>query len=169
MSDNGKFDPSNFNYHYKRDEFEASRHTSHQVFRDGPFKRNRTLLITLLDIAVIVIIITVVIPLIRKPGVVPNFEGYRLELSSYRTDDRIFLNLMITNRQKTSSDGAELADLEFSMAGSDQNAGQSDLLPLPGESLTYRAVFRDDGSEEGTVRIAIGDDSTVLRIRLPEK
>ncbi len=155
-----------FNYHFDREEYEKSRYSEPESYKDGPFKRNRTLLITLLDISIIVLILLVVIPFVRKSYEVPDLEGYKLKLSHYSTDESIFLNLAITNKSKDESQGADLVDLEFSLGNDGETLSSNELLPLPGETLTYRKVFGYDPSETGRVRVTIKGISTILRIKL---
>ena len=165
MSDKNGMDP-NYNYHYNRDEYEKSRHSERPDFKEGPFKRNRTLLITLLDISVIVLIIMVVLPFLRKSYEVPDLNGYKLKLTHYRTEDTIFLNLLITNKTKDEAAGAALVDIEFSLEKNDNSIYVNDLLPLPGESLTYRISFKEDESETATAKVVIKDESTILNVKL---
>ncbi|MCK5672340.1 MAG: hypothetical protein KAH95_03135, partial [Spirochaetales bacterium] len=60
------FNDQNYTYHFNKEEYENSRFTEPKSYKGGAFKRNRTLLITLLDIAIIVLILLVVIPFVRK-------------------------------------------------------------------------------------------------------
>jgi hypothetical protein len=168
MRDKHGMDP-NYNYHFSRDEYEKSRHLKHLDFKGGPFKQNRSLLITLLDISVIVLIIMVVLPFIRKSNEVPDLNGYKLQLTHYRTEEEIFLNLLITNKTKEEVDGAALTDIEFSLENSDNTIYINDLLPLPGESLTYRISMKDDGSETATAKVSIDGESTILNVKVSRK
>ena len=168
MPDKHEMDP-NYNYHYSRNEYEKSRHSEHSDFKGGPFKHNRTLLITLLDISVIVLIIMFVLPFLRKAYEVPDLNGYKLKLTHYRTEEEIFLNLLITNKSKAEADGAVLTDIEFSMENSDNAIYINDLLPLPGESLTYRSSIKDDGSETATAKVSIEGESTILTVKVGRK
>lgn len=160
---------SDYNYYFNRDEYEKSRYKEPPSFKGGPFRQNKTLLITLLDISVIVLIIMVVLPFVRKSYEVPDLNGYKLKLTDYHTEDKIFLNLLITNKSKGEADGAILADIEFSLENSDKSLYINDLLPLPGESLTYRISFKDDGSEMAAAKVTIKDDSTVLNVKVRRK
>ncbi|MCF6334484.1 MAG: hypothetical protein L3J12_01920 [Spirochaetales bacterium] len=157
---------SDYNYHFNREEYEHSRFTEPNSYKDGPFKRNRTLLITLLDISVIVLILIVVLPFVRKSYEVPDLEGYKLKLSHYSSGDQVFLNLSVTNKSKGDSDGADLVDLEFSLEQGEETASLNELLPLPGETLTYRTKFSYDSSESALVKVTIKGISTILRIKL---
>lgn len=168
MSNKHRMDPG-YDYHFNREEYEKSRFSEPKTYKGGPFRHNRTLLITLLDIAIIVLIIMVVLPFIRKSYEVPDLNGYKLKLTHYRTEEDIFLNLLITNKAKDETGGAELIDIEFQMENSDNSININDLLPLPGESLTYRISFKDDGSETATAKVSINDDSTVLNVKLNKK
>ena len=163
MPDKHGMDP---NYHYNRDEYEKSRHSERPDFKGGPFKQNRTLIITLLDISVIVLIIMVVLPFLRKSYEVPDLNGYKLKLTHYSTEEEIFLNLLITNKTKDEAEAAALVDIEFSMENSDNTIYINDLLPLPGESLTYRISFKDDKSETATAKVSIKDESTILNVKV---
>lgn len=167
MADKNGMDPNyNYNYHYDRDEYEKSRHSERPDFKGGPFKQNRTLLITLLDISIIVLMIMVLLPFLRKSYEVPDLNGYKLKLTHYLTEEEIFLNLLITNKTKDEVAGANLTDIEFSMENSDNTIYLNDLLPLPGESLTYRISFKYDGSETATVKVSIEGDSTTLNVKV---
>lgn len=168
MLDKDGMDPG-YNYHFSRDEYEKSRHLEHLDFKGGPFKRNRTLLITLLDISVIVLIIMIVLPFLRKSYEVPDLNGYKLQLTHYRTEEEIFLNLLITNKTKEDVDGATLTEIEFSLENSDNTIYINDLLPLPEESLTYRISMMDDGSETATAKVSIKGESTILNVKVSRK
>jgi len=168
MSNKHRMDPG-YDYHFNREEYEKSRFSEPKTYKGGPFKHNRTLLITLLDISIIVLIIMVVLPFVRKSYEVPDLNGYKLKLTHYRTEEDIFLNLLITNKAKDEADGAELTEIEFRMENSGSSIYVNDLLPLPGESLTYRISFKDDGSETATAKVSIKDDSTVLNVKLNKK
>ena len=133
MSDKNRMD-SDYNYHFNREEYEKSRYKEPPTFKGGPFRQNKTLLITLLDISVIVLIIMVVLPFVRKSYEVPDLNGYKLKLTHYRTEDTIFLNLLITNKSKGAADGALLTNLEFSMDKNDNVSYINDLLPQASET-----------------------------------
>ncbi len=168
MPDKRGVDPG-YEYHFNREEFEKSRFSEPETYKGGPFKQNRTLLITLLDISVIVLIIMFVLPFVRKSYEVPDLNGYKLKLTHYRMEEEIFLNLLITNKAKDEADGAELTDIEFRMENNDNSIYINDLLPLPGEFLTYRVSFKDDGSETATAKVSIKGDSTVLNVKVSRK
>ncbi len=161
-------DPNNQNYtyHFNKEEYENSRFTEPKSYKGGAFKRNRTLLITLLDIAVIVLILLVVIPLVRKSYEIPNLEGYSLHLTQYESNNSIFLNLSIVNKSKGESSGAGLADIEFYLENSSESIFINDLLPLPGKALTYRASFIDDGSKIASSKVTIHGKTSILNIKL---
>ena len=153
-------------YHFNREEYEGTRFSELKTYRGGAFKRNRTLLITLLDIAVIVLIILVVIPFIRKSYEVPDLNGYSLNLTQYRSGTDIFLNLSIKNKSKEESKGADLIDIEFILENSREGIFINDLLPLPGKSLSYRMSMPDDGSETASAKVTIKEITTVLNVKI---
>jgi hypothetical protein len=161
-------DPNNQEqvYHYNREEFKNSRFSESKSYKGGAFKRNRTLLITLLDISVIVLIILVVLPFVRKANEIPDLNGYRLSFTQSSSGNEIFFNLSITNKSKGESKGADLADIEFFLKNSSESVFINDLLPLPGKSLTYRASLTNDGSELASVKVTIKDTTSVLNLKL---
>ncbi len=168
MSDKHRMD-SDYNYYFNREEYEKSRYKEPSTFKGGPFRRNKTLLITLLDISIIVLIITVVLPFVRKSYEVPDLNGYKVKLTNYCMEEDIYLNLLITNKAKDKAEGALLTDIEFRMENSDRSIYINDLLPLPGESLTYRTSFKDDGSETASAKVSIKGDSIILNVKLSRK
>ena len=165
MTDKNSFNPE-YNYHFDRDEYEKGRFTEPPKYKGGPFKNNKTLLITLLDIAVIVLIMLVVIPFVGKSYEIKNFNGYSLTLSQYYSGNNIYLNLSIRNKAKDKSDGANLTKIEFSLSNNSKSIYINDLLPLPGETLSYRTKFLDDGSEMGSAEVTIGDKIKGLKVKL---
>ncbi len=168
MSDKHRMD-SDYNYYFNREEYKKSRYKEPSTFKGGPFRRNKTLLITLLDISIIVLIIIVVLPFVRKSYEVPDLNGYKVKLTNYRMEEDIYLNLLITNKAKDKAEGALLTDIEFRMENSDRSIYINDLLPLPGESLSYRISFKDDGSETASAKVSIKGDSTILNVKLSRK
>ncbi|MDA3941205.1 MAG: hypothetical protein PF693_18160 [Spirochaetia bacterium] len=154
------------NYYFKKEEYENSRFTEPKSYKGGAFKNNKTLLITLLDIAVIVLIILVVIPFVRKSYEIPDLKGYSLNLSDYRSENNIFLSLSIFNKDKGNSSVADLVDIEFYLENSKEHIFINDLLPLPGKSLTYRISFPSDGSEVASSKVTIKGTSSVLNVKI---
>lgn len=159
-------DSNNYTYHFNREEYEKSRFTEPKSYKGGAFKRNRTLIIILLDIAVIVLILVVVIPFVRKSYEIPDLNGYSLNLTQYRSNNDIYLNLSIRNKAEGESPGADLADIEFYLENSSESIYINDLLPLPGKSLIYRTSFPDDGSEIGSSKITIKGETSVLNVKI---
>ena len=157
-----------YNFHFNKEEYENSRFTEPKSYKGGAFKRNRTLLITLLDIAIIIIIIVVVIPFVRKSFEDPDLHGYSLNLTSYRSNNDIFLSLFIINKAEGEgeSPGADLVDIEFYLENSTENLFINDILPLPGKSLTYRSSLPYDGSKVASSKITIKGETSVLNIKL---
>ncbi len=153
-------------YYFNKEEYENSRFTDPKSYKGGAFKRNKTLIITLLDIAVIVIILVVVIPFVRKSYEIPDLNGYSLNLTQYRSNDDIYLNLSVRNKAEGESRGADLADIEFYLENSSESIFINDLLPLPGKSLIYRTSFPDDGSELGSSKITIKGETSVLNVKI---
>jgi len=156
-------------YYFNKEEYESSRFTEPKSYKGGAFKRNKTLIITLLDIAVIVLILVVVIPFVRKSYEIPNLNGYSLYLTQYRSNGDIFLNLSIRNKAEGESPGADLVDIEFFLENSSESIFINDLLPLPGKSLIYRTSLPDDGSEIASVRVSILDKTNILKIKLTKQ
>jgi len=156
-------------YYFNKEEYENSRFSELKTYKGGAFKRNKTLIITLLDIAVIVLILVVVIPFVRKSYEIPNLNGYSLNLTQYRSNGEIFLNLSIRNKAEGESPGADLVDIEFFLENSTESIFINDLLPLPGKSLIYRTSLRDDESEIASVRVSILDKTNILKIKLSKK
>jgi len=155
-----------YNYHFNREEYENSRFSEPKSYKGGAFKRNRTLLITLLDIAIIIVIIVVVIPFVRKSYEDPDLHGYSLNLTYYRINNDIFLNLFVINKNEGEKSGAELVDIEFCLENGTESIFINDILPLSGKSLTYRSSIPDDGSKTASSKITIKGDTSVLNINI---
>jgi len=165
MDDKKSFNPE-YNYHFDREEYEKSRFSEPRKYKGGPFRNNKTLLITLLDIAVIVLIIMVVLPFIRKSYEIQNFNGYSLILTPYQSGTEIYLNLSIKNKAKGESNGANLTKIEFSLSNNSKSIYINDLLPLPGETLSYRAKFLEDDSDIGSAKVTISNETKDLNVKL---
>lgn len=153
-------------YYFNKEEYENSRFTEPKSYKGGAFKRNKTLIITLLDIAVIVLILVVVIPFIRKSYEIPNLEGYSLNLTQYRSNGDIYLNLSVRNKAEGESNGADLTDIEFYLENSSESVFINDLLPLPGKSLIYRTSFPYNGSKIASSRVTIKGKTSVLNVKI---
>lgn len=155
-----------YKYYFNKEEYEDSRFSEPKSYKGGAFRNNRTLIITLLDIAVIVLIILVVIPFVRKSYEIPDFNGYSLELTDYKSENKIFLSLAIYNKDKGESKVADLVDIEFYLENSKEHIFVNDLLPLPGKSLFYRIHFAYDGSDIASSKVTIKGTSAVLNVKL---
>ena len=153
-------------YYFNKEEYENSRFSELKTYKGGAFKRNKTLIITLLDIAVIVLILVVVIPFVRKSYEIPNLNGYSLNLTQYRSNGDIYLNLSIRNKAEGEKIGADLVDIEFFLENSTESIFINDLLPLSGKTLIYRTSILDDGSEKASTKVTIKGKTSVLNVKI---
>ncbi len=160
-----------FTYHFDREEYHRTKHTRIDVPKKSrPFRDNRTLLIIMLDIAIIVIFALIIVPLIRKPYSISSFEGYGMNLSAFRSRGKTFVSLEIENRKKEnlSEEGAEFGRIRFYTDDGVSSDTFSVLLPAAGKSAEYGKFVESGSAEKAYADVFIGNKEMTLRVKILE-
>ncbi len=145
-------------FHYNRDErLEMAGRRPKFDTRGSIFRRNRSLLIILLDVLLLLIVFGVWWAFLRTPEDSVARDGYRFELAALAVGEETVATLTITNRGDSLD--APLFDVEFRSILPDDVAGENlrdrDVLPVPGDVRTVRVRFSQRASHvEVTVRFA---------------
>ncbi len=149
-----------YHYHYKREERLGT--VGHRPMRErsgGIFRRNRSLLILLLDLTIIVIVFGIWWFFLRTPTDETVVDGYRIELSARVQDDGTVATLTIRN--SGSDRESALFNAELSASGVEAET-QHDVLPLPGDLRVMRTTW-DERLEDVRANISWNDRSVSIR------
>ncbi len=160
---------SELHFHYNRDERLAQAERRPRFITKGSiFRRNRSLLIILLDILLLLIVFGVWWGFLRTPEDTLVRDGYRFELAALSTGEEILATLTITNRGDAVD--ASIFDAEFRTTHDENDRegavlSDRDVLPVPGDVRTMRVRFSGSGDRiELTVRY--GETELSLRTRV---
>ena len=137
------------NYHYNRKEREVSAARNlGKPQKSGILKGNRSLLVLLLDVVLILIIMAVfrfVIPLFAGQTAL---GGYSLSLSGFIYDDQIYGTLKVHKKagDQTGPADINIVEIVFKTADSEDGLLVSDLLPVDSEKDRFiREVLPNKG------------------------
>lgn len=141
----------------------------------GVFRNNPSLMIILVDIIVILLVLTIVIPFIGKKSSEENFDGYELSLHGFMYENTVTLSLVVTALpgEESSPEGeGEALSVHFSLKTESGEELSRDTLevvpPVTGESKIVRLELPAEGSEEVeyiSAEIQRGDESISLQKR----
>ncbi len=160
-----------FTYHFDREEYHRTKHTRIVVPKKSrPFRDNRTLLIIMLDIAIIVIFALIIVPLIRKPYSISNFEGYSMNLSAFRSKGKTFVSLKIENsgKENIAEEGAGFGKIRFYTDDGVSSDTFSVLLPVRGKSAEYGKFVESGSAKKAYADVSIGTKEMTLRVKILE-
>jgi len=157
-------------YHFNKDEYSRQRRAYTEVsLKSKPFKDNKTLLIILLDIGVILLFALIIMPLLRKPYSINNFNGYSLKLSSFISEGKVFAVLDIRNNGKNKEiTDTHLVNIRFSLAANSDSFTVSDILPGKGESRSYSHFFAGHSAQRVYAAVKIGNKTMRFRVKITE-
>ncbi len=159
-------------FYFNREEYTRRRHAHREVpAKTRPFKENKTLWIILLDIGVIFLFVVVLLPLLRKPYSIKNFDGYSLKLMSFISNGRVYTVLDATeNGKKKNIQNAEqhIIKIQFYSEGKKGSYSISDFLPEKGKTASYSHFFHWPSAEKMYARVQIGKDTILLRVKVTE-
>lgn len=156
-------------YHFNKDElYGDGRRRIENPKKSRPFRDNKTLLIILLDIGVIVLFALVIVPLLRKPYSVGNFEGYSVSLASFVSKNKIFVSLEIENGKESSGDkdGGEIGRVIYYTKEDYSSDPETIILPEPGKKKVYDYSFDNKGQSRVYARLSINGNTTGLRVKV---
>lgn len=151
---------ADYHYHYKREERLGM--VGHRPMKErggSLFRSNRSLVILLLDITILLIVFGIWWFFLRTPTDETSVDGYRIELSARLQDGETVATLTIRN--SGSDRGSELFDAELSASGVDAETRQ-DVLPLPGDLRVLRISW-DERLEDVRATISWSDRSVDIR------
>ena len=127
----------------------------------GIFKGNRSLLIVLLDILLIVLMIFIFKQFIFGPSYQANLAGYRIDLRGYPVENGIMVVIRLAKKVQDAPEGR--AFLHFTLGK--EEARESLLLPSledePSELKTFLPMPKPEKELKATVRI--GEEQRTLR------
>lgn len=159
-----------FVYHFNKGEMDKERYRiTEPPKKSRPFRDNKTLLIILLDIGVIVLFALVIMPILRRPYRV-DLEGYSVNLKAFHSKSSTFATLEVLNRNDKSKDspGGELGKIEYYSKEGASSDEITVILPEPGYTKDYDYVFKGYTLKRVYARVRVGNNSTVLRVKVSD-
>lgn len=156
-------------FYFNKEQMDKNRHRRVEVPKKSrPFRDNKTLLIILLDIGIIVLFALVIVPLMRKPYKINNFEGYSVSLSAFRTGEKTYAAIHIRNKMDKDKDspGGELGEVVFYGSEMITSGPVTIILPEPGEQKVFDYTFKTNTLGKVYVQLKTGQNSTILRVKV---
>jgi len=127
----------------------------------GIFKGNRSLLIVLLDILLLVLMIFIFKQFIFSPSYQANLAGYRIDLRGYPVENGIMVVIRLAKKVKDAPEGRAFLHVFLGK----EEARESLLLPLledePSELKMFLSMPNPEKELKATVRI--GEEQRTLR------
>jgi hypothetical protein len=167
---NETYERGEVRFHYNRENRVKSLSPGvlRQYEKKGPFKRNPSLLIILLDIFILVIILYLFKPLIGPNERERNFHGFDLTVRAFEYEDRCLASLVVEARETNAGDIQ--GEAVFSVEG--ETVSIMDILPGEGER-TFRATLplqKESTEASGdifcTCVVTINGDSVTLETKV---
>ena len=157
-------------YYFNKEEYNHRRGSHLEVpVKSRPFKDNKTLWIILLDLGVIFLFAVVLLPLLRKPYSVKNFDGYRLKLTSFISSGQVYTVLDVTDNGSTRNTAApRLINISFYLKDKKDLWEISDSLPDKDQTESYSHFFKQPAAKKAYAEVRIGDDAVILRVKVEE-
>ncbi len=156
-------------YYFNKEEYNHRRISRVEVpAKSRPFKDNKTLWIILLDLGVIFLFAVILLPLLRKPYSVKNFEGYSLKLTSFISSGKVYAVLDVADNGKKEQDAAPLASIQFYISDEKDSWTISDSLPEKGKSTSYSHFFSQSSAKRVYAKVRIGNKTVILRVKVTE-
>lgn len=146
-------DPQRPHFHYSREERLSSlSHRARSVYepKRGFLRRNPSLLITLVNVAVVLVLLFVASALTRGRGVTKEFLGYRVTTKAASFDDQIFVTIEMVCRQPRTTP----VEVRVVIRPVDGEARQemSDVLPAAkGEKRVIRGTLPADAATRNII------------------
>lgn len=151
-------------FHYNRAEREAMAGGRKETERGGVFRRNRALLITLLDLAVILIMFVLYIVFIRPNQGTAEIDGFAFRLHAFEYDARVYVSVEITAVDRTNDAGLVSGADSLVVATFPDGQEVTDVLPAAGSRIRIRHVL-DDRSRSVAVDLEAAGET--LRLSVP--
>lgn len=161
-------EPGSLHFHYDREEREdgLSKYVRQNLHTTGFLRRNRSLAITLIDLAVLVPLVLIFVFFIRsRPG--PElYAGYELRATASRSGDRIFVAIEFERTEESVIDG--FVRISLRVLPDDRRVELVDALPEgPGERRTIRGMVESTAKEPRLfATIDLGEQTEVVEIEV---
>jgi hypothetical protein len=180
-------DPGKLHYHYDREErmhslspsirerMEKSDSPKKGGLKKPLFRRNRSLMILLLDIIIILFLYFIILPLlgIRGGPSVEQIQDYTFELNGFVFEEKSLLSLNIervavSEKKEDGSEEGKTITVVFSVEGTEKTVEAIDVLPEEeGASRIIRASIPYNGEEKKAfAEISFADESAVVETKL---
>ena len=160
-----------FVYHFNKDEMDRERNRiTEPPKKSRPFRDNKTLLIILLDIGIIVLFALVIMPVLRKPYRVNDMEGYSVSLRAFHSKSSTYVTLEVLNKNDKSKDylGGELGKIEYYSKDGPSSDEITIILPEPGYTKDYDYVFKGNTLNRVYAKVTVDGNSSVLRVKVSD-
>ena len=142
-------DPGELHYHYSREERTASlpENMREPRGRRGIFRGNRSLLITLIDVAFLVILVVVFSLISRIMGDNTVLPGYTVSANASAFGDRVLVSVKVQSREEKST--AEAVRIRIGYPESNNRVELNDYLPAEKRvEQIYRGSLPGDASQD---------------------
>lgn len=169
-------DKNNFEFHYNREERLAKatkgvrERTLHPDKKVGLFKKNKSLLIILVDILIVIIFGAVLYPFLTNMAQNQEHEGYKFSIRGIVYDGAVLASLKV-EKKKALDDGPEMVKIRFFT--SENNSGDEIEAAFPseiGETVIVRDTLAFDGEVSAVkAEIILGDKKHILETPLTEE
>lgn len=149
-------EPGQHIFHYSREERLQGREQT-RPGEGGIFKRNRSLLIILLDILLVLLMFLLYVLFLRGDAGTVRFNGYRADGSAFIFDEQLFVTVTVERTQEDPVTAGEESLLRLRFADGTE---MSDVLPTDPEfSTVIRHVItgpaRASAASDGAVRVVL--------------
>ena len=152
-------DPGELHYHYDRAVRRAGLPERLRQTRPKGFLRgNRSLVITLLDLSVLLILFVIVWFFVRSGGRGDALEGYELAARGVVFGDRVFASLSLEPQNEEVSGGIVSAAFGFDAGAAEVTV--TDVLPEPGEEarVLRTSIPLDPEAKQIVILVRIGEE-----------
>lgn len=138
--------------------------------RRGVFSRNPSLRLTLWDLAIILVVAVVLIPLVRWLGARGISEDYHMVLNGMVYEEEVLAGITVL-AEGESPEGEEPVEVRFFLDGEPVGKTLRDLAPREkGERRTLRTRLPYNGEEKLAAEVVLGGEENRLRCDLePEE
>ena len=109
-----------------------------------------------------------IVPLLRKPYSVGNFEGYSVRLSSFVSKNRTFVSLEIVNGMENREEqkGGSLGRVRYYTKEGLSSDYETIILPEPGEEEVYDYSFKGNDYSRVYAELSINGNTTGFRVKV---
>lgn len=140
--------------------------------KKGLFRKNRTLMIILLDVLVIILLYFILMPFLNKRAQTAELAGYEMKLRAFLYEDTTFVSLGITHTGAEGNADGELAHVRFYLEEGENGVEVIDILP---EGLEEERILRtqlEGGKKKKRVYAEVrirGETETLRTEIIPEQ